>query len=90
MKQIAKRKDSFQPQIHPDGINNGVVNENGGEEAVPQRRREHWLNDRRVVPDVERAPENLRNHRRQGGEQEPVTRAKCASFNFGGHKIDVI
>jgi hypothetical protein len=36
------------------------------------------------------APENLRNQRRQGGEQNPVTRAKCGSFNFGGHKIDVI
>jgi hypothetical protein len=32
----------------------------------------------------------LRNHRRQGGEQEPVTRAKRTAFNFGGHKIDVI
>src|SRR5207245_1589671 len=34
MKQIAKRKDSFHPQIHADGINNGVVNEDGGEEPV--------------------------------------------------------
>jgi hypothetical protein len=32
----------------------------------------------------------LRNQRRQAGEQEPVTRAKCASINFGSHKIDVI
>src|SRR6478609_6834767 len=29
MKQIPKRKDSFQPKIDPDRINNGVVNEDG-------------------------------------------------------------
>ena len=34
MKQIAKRKDSFQPQIDPDGINNGVVDDNRGEETL--------------------------------------------------------
>jgi hypothetical protein len=34
MKQIAKRKDSFQPQIDPDGINNGVVGNNRGEETL--------------------------------------------------------
>src|SRR4029077_19305313 len=33
-KQIAKRKDSFQPQIDPDGINNGVVNHDGSEETL--------------------------------------------------------
>lgn len=34
MKQMPKRKDSFQPQINSDGINNGVVNHNGGEETL--------------------------------------------------------
>ena len=34
MKQVSKRKDSFQPQINPDGINNGVVNHDRSEEAV--------------------------------------------------------
>src|SRR4029077_20772439 len=32
MKQIPKRKDSFQPQIDPDGINNAVVNHYRSEE----------------------------------------------------------
>ena len=35
MKQIPKRKDSFQPQIDPDGINNGVVNHYRSEETLP-------------------------------------------------------
>ena len=35
MKQIPKRKDSFQPQINPDRINNGVVNHDGNEETLP-------------------------------------------------------
>lgn len=34
MKQIAKRKDSFQPQINSDGINNGVVNHDRSEETL--------------------------------------------------------
>ena len=34
MKQTPKRKDSFQPQTDPDGINNSVVNDNRGEEAL--------------------------------------------------------
>ena len=34
MKQVPKRKDSFQPQIDPDGINDGVVNHNRSEEAL--------------------------------------------------------
>jgi len=34
MKQVPKRKDSFQPQIDPDGINNGVVNYDGSEETL--------------------------------------------------------
>ena len=34
MKQIPKRKDSFQPQIDPDGVNNSVVNDNRGEETL--------------------------------------------------------
>ncbi len=34
MKQIAKRKDSFQPQIDPDGVNNSVVDDNRGEETL--------------------------------------------------------
>src|SRR5258705_9001307 len=34
MKQIPKRKDSFQPQIDPDGINNGVVNHDGSKETL--------------------------------------------------------
>ena len=90
MKQIPKRKDSFQPQIDPDGINNGVVNHDGGEETLSQCLCEHWLNNGGVVPNVECAPENLRDQRRQGGKQKPVTRAKCVFFNFGGHNVDVI
>ena len=34
MKQIPKRKDSFQPQIDPDGINNGVINHDRSEETL--------------------------------------------------------
>ena len=34
MKQISKRKNSFQPQIDPDGINNGVVNHDRSEETL--------------------------------------------------------
>ena len=34
MKQIPKRKNSFQPQIDPDGINNGVVNHDRSEETL--------------------------------------------------------
>ena len=34
MKQVPKRKDSFKPQIDPDGINNGVVNYDGSEETL--------------------------------------------------------
>ena len=34
MKQIPKRKDSFQPQMDPDGINNGVVNQDRSEETL--------------------------------------------------------
>jgi len=34
MKQIPKRKDAFQPQIDPDGINNGVVNHYRSEETL--------------------------------------------------------
>ena len=34
MKQIPKRKISFQPQIDPDGINNGVVDGDRGEETL--------------------------------------------------------
>ena len=35
MKQIAKRKNSLQPQIDTDRINNGVVGDNRGEETLP-------------------------------------------------------
>src|SRR5205809_7472260 len=31
MEQISERKNSFQPQIHPDGVNNSVVDDNGSE-----------------------------------------------------------
>src|SRR4029077_19794185 len=34
MKKIPKQKDSFQPQIDPDGINNGVVNHDGSKETL--------------------------------------------------------
>src|SRR6476646_5485701 len=34
MKQMPKRKDSFQPQIDPDRINNGVVNHDSSEETL--------------------------------------------------------
>src|SRR4029077_7858516 len=34
IKQVPKRIDSFQPQIDPDGINNGVVNYDGSEETL--------------------------------------------------------
>src|SRR6478609_4560304 len=34
MKQIPKRKDSFQPQIDANGINNSVVNHDGSKETL--------------------------------------------------------
>src|SRR4029077_2794079 len=34
MKQIPKRKDSFQPQIDAEGINNGVVDDHRSEETL--------------------------------------------------------
>src|SRR5215211_905133 len=34
MEQIAKRKDSFQPQIHADGVNNSVVDDDRSEETL--------------------------------------------------------
>src|SRR5258708_33212624 len=45
MKQIPKRKDSFQPQIDPDGINKSVGDDNRGEETLSSRRSEHWRNN---------------------------------------------
>ncbi len=90
MKQVSKRKNSFQPKINTDGVNENVVNDDRAKETLSQRRSKHRFYDRCVVPNIEGAPENLGDHRRQHGEQEPVTRAKCASFNFGGHNVDVI
>ena len=34
MKQMPERKNSFQPQINSDGINNGVVNHDRNEETL--------------------------------------------------------
>jgi len=90
MKQVSKRKNSFQPKINTDGVNESVVNDDRAEETLSQRRSKHRFYNRCVVPNIEGAPENLRDHRRQGCKQEPVTWAKCASFNCGGHKIEVI
>src|SRR5215471_5450020 len=88
LQQTAKRKNSFDPQKDPDGINDGVINDHCTEETMSQRRREHWLNNCRVVPDVERAAENLWDHRREGRQQQAVTRARRA-LNFASHKIEV-
>lgn len=86
-KEISKRKNPFQPQINPDRVNNSVVKDNRGEEALSQRWSKHRFDNRGVVPNIERAPENLRDQRRQCCEQKSVTRARRVSFSFDGHRM---
>src|SRR6266536_3720893 len=81
MKQITKRENSLEPQENADRIDDAIINHDRLEETLLQRRRrEQRINDRRVVPNIERAPENLRNHRRERGEQECVTFARRSHF----------
>ena len=86
-KEISKRKNPFQPQINPGRVNNSIVKDNRGEEALSQRWSEHRFDNGGVVPNIERAPENLRDQRRQCCEQKSVTRARRVSFSFDGHRM---
>ena len=90
VKQIAKRENSFDPQKHADRINDAIIEYDRFEEALLQCGSEQRLNNCRVVPNVERAPEDLRNHWRQRCQQQAVTFARCVLFNSDGHKIDVL
>ena len=90
VKQIAKRENSFDPQKHADRINDAVIEYDRFEEALLQCGSEQRLNNCCVVPNVERAPEDLRNDWRQRCHQQAVTFARRALFNSDGHKIDVL
>ncbi len=89
VKQVAKRENAFDPQKHADRVNDAVIEHDRFEKALLQCGSEQRLNNCRVVPDVERAPENLRNDWRQRCHQQAVTFAHRALFNSDGHKIDV-
>lgn len=89
VKQVAKRENSFGPQKHADRINDAIIEHDCFEEALLQCGSEQRLNNCRVVPDVERAPENLGNDWRQSRKQEAVTFTRSAVFNSDGHKVDV-
>ncbi len=90
VKQVAKRENSFDPQKHADRVNDAVIKYDRFEEALLQCGSEQRLNDCCVVPNVERAPEDLRNDWRQRCHQQAVMVAQCALFNSDGHKIDVL
>ena len=90
MKQVAKRENSFNPQKHADRVNDAVIEYDRFEKALLQCGSEQRLNNCRVVPDVERAPEDLRNHWRQRCHQQAVTCVRRALFNSDDHKINVL
>src|SRR6266481_585528 len=72
VKQVAKRENSFDPQKHADRINDAIIEHDRFEEALLQCGSEQRLNNCCVVPNVERAPEDLRNHWRQSRKQKAV------------------
>ena len=73
----------FHPKPDPDRKDQCVINDDGRKEALLQGgRREHRLDDGRVVPNVKGAPENLRNHRRERGEEKTIAFARSSHF-FG-------
>jgi len=81
-----KREDSFDPQENADRINYNIVNDDRLEKTLLQSgRNEQRLDNRCVVPDVERAPENLWNHWRERREQEAVTFAGPGHFRGSVH-----
>src|SRR4029077_3110468 len=73
----------FHPKPDPDRKDQSVINDDGRKEALLQGgRREHRLDDGRVVPNVKGAPENLRQDWGERGEQQSVTFARSSHF-FG-------
>src|SRR6266516_1267681 len=90
VEQIAKRENSFDPQKNADRVNDAVIEYDRFEEALFQCGSEQRLNNCRIVPDVERASEDLWNHWRQRCHQQVVTFARSTRFNFDGHKIDFL
>ncbi len=90
VKQIAKRENSFDPQKNADRVNDAVIEYDRLEEPLLQCGSEQRLNNRRVVPDVESAPKDLRNHWRQRCHQQAVAFARSTpeshSANF--HSCD--
>jgi len=76
----------FHPKPDPDRKDQCIVNDDCRKEALLQGgRREHRLNDGRVVPNVKGAPENLRYDWRERGEQQSVTFARQSHFLVSVH-----
>ena len=90
MQPTTKRENSSEPQKKADQKRGDGIEHPGPVEALLQYGGEQWLGDGLVVRDVERAPENLRDHRRQRREQKPVTGAKRACFNCSSHRVDAL
>jgi len=71
-------KDLAQPDEHRGGINPGVVKNAGLEKAVLERlSAEEGLDDREIIPNVESAPEQLRHHGRQRGDDQRDARSRA-------------
>ena len=79
MKQISKRKNSSEPQKKADQKRGDRIEHPRPVETLFQYGSEQWLNDRLVVPNVERAPENLGNDRSQCCEEQAVMLARRSS-----------
>jgi hypothetical protein len=78
MEYFPKGKDSPEPQENADRIYDNVVYDDRLKETLLQgRRNKQRFDDSRVVPNVERATENLRYDWSQRSEKETVS--------FAGH-----
>ena len=71
----------FYPKPDPDRKDQCVINDDGRKEALLQgERREHRLDDGRIVPNVKGTPKDLRHDWGEPGKQERVTFARRCQF----------
>ena len=65
-KRLGERVNAFEPKKNSSWENDDVVDDNRYQKTPLQfGRKKHRLDDHRVVPDIERASEDLRQHRCQ-------------------------